>query len=173
MLQNTPERFAAQLQEGHYNELRVALWFMLRGAHVRLGYTGQRYDLSVILDQGETFSVEVKWDKAAAATGNLYFETENTRQHAPSGVAATTAAWWCHVVGEGSEALIARLETLRALVASGSFRTVQTRGDDSNSRGVLVPRAHLDTVRCGRWIRLPTEAEFFGELFRGQAIGRR
>lgn len=70
---NTPELFTAQLQEGHYNELRVA-HFMLKGAHVRIGFSGQRYDLHVLLAGGAGFGVEVKWDKRAGETGNLYFE---------------------------------------------------------------------------------------------------
>lgn len=168
MLHNTPEQFAAQLKEGHYNELRVALYFMLKGAHVRIGYTGQRYDLSVVAATQEHFSVEVKWDKRAAETGNFYFEVENTRRREPSGIAGTTADLWCHVLGEGDEALLARTTVLRALIAKGNFRSIQTRAQDSNSRGVLVPRSILTSQPEIRWITLPTVESFFGELFRNE-----
>lgn len=165
-LQNTPELFAAQLREGRYNELRVALWFMLRRAHVRIGFDGARYDLDVLTAADECLKVEVKWDKAAARTGNLYFEVENTRRRLPSGIAATDAQWWCHVLGDGDEALLVPTDALRGLLAAGGFRQVHTRGADSNSRGYLVPRARLEALRGAHWVRLPTVEEFFGELFR-------
>ena len=173
MLHNTPEQFAAQLQEGHYNELRVALYFMLKHAYVRIDFTGQRYDLHVLLPNQEKVGVEVKWDKRAAETGNLYFEVENTRRREASGIAGTTADFWCHVIGNGDEALLARTHELRTLITNGGFRSVQTRAQDSNSRGVLVPRSHLvalpEIESEIEWISLPTVDGFFGELFR---VGR-
>ena len=173
MLHNTPELFTAQLQEGHYNELRVALYFMLKGAHVRIGFSGQRYDLHVLPAGGAGFGVEVKWDKRAAETGNLYFEVENTRRREASGIAGTNADYWCHVLGNGDEALLARTSALRSVLSKGNFRSVQTRAQDSNSRGVLVPRSQLvarPKIESEiEWISLPTVDSFFGELFR---VGR-
>jgi len=165
MLHNTPEQFASQLREGHYNELRVALYFMLRGAHVRIGYSGQRYDLHVLPPGKSGFSVEVKWDKRAAETSNLYFEVENTRQRHPSGIAATPADVWCHVIGEGDMALLASVTRMRELLRSRRFKEVRTRAADSNSRGLLVPGKWLAAQKGIEWIKLPTVEEFFGELF--------
>jgi len=82
-------------------ELRVALHFMLKNCLTRISFMAGRYDIEVLQPDGRLLHVEVKWDKRAAATGNLYFEVENTRQHRPSGVAATTADSWRHVLGEG------------------------------------------------------------------------
>ncbi|HEY81248.1 MAG TPA: hypothetical protein EYP25_07420 [Anaerolineae bacterium] len=166
MRHNTPEQFAYQLREGHYNELRVALYFMLQGAHVRIGYTSQRYDLSVILPKTPRFSVEVKWDKRAGETGNLYFEIKNTRRDEPSGIAATTADFWCHVIGEGNEALLAATSRLRKLLRSKKLRRVETKAEDGNSLGLLAPRAWLEAQEGVVWIALPTVEGFFGELFR-------
>ncbi|MGI5862043.1 MAG: hypothetical protein ACOX6T_08285 [Myxococcales bacterium] len=165
-LQNTPECFAAQLREGHYNELRVALYFMLRGNLVRIGFCDGRYDLQVQPPGKPELHVEVKWDKRAGETGNLYFEVENTRQRCPSGVMSTTADWWCHVLGDGDEALLVEVKALRAFLASGGFRSVHTQGADSNSRGLLVPRARLSALSGALWVRLPTVESFFGEVFR-------
>jgi len=170
MRHNTPEQFANQLREGHYNELRVALYFMLRGAHVRIGYSGQRYDLHVLPPGKAGFSVEIKWDKRAAQTGNLYFEIENTRQRQPSGIAATTADYWCHVIGEGDEALLVSAVRMRELLKARRFRQVHTQGTDSNSRGLLVPQKWLGAQKGIAWIELPTIEGFFGELF-GRASG--
>ncbi len=164
---NTPEAFARQLREGHYNELRVALYFMLEGAWVRIGYVDQRYDLSVRFPGRRAFSVEVKWDKRADETGNLYFEVENTRQGRPSGIMATTADYWCHVIGEaGAEALLVPVARLRSFLQEGNFRCRPTRGEDSNSRGMIVPREALAQLSGGKWIILPTVEEFFGQVFR-------
>lgn len=165
MLHNTPAQFTSQLREGHYNELRVALYFMLRGAHVRIGYSGQSYDLHVIPPGKPGFSVEVKWDKRAAETGNLYFEVENTRRRQPSGIAATPADYWCHVIGGGDEALLASVTRMRELLKVRRFKDVHTRGADSNSRGLLVPGKWLAAQKGMAWIKLPTVEGFFGEPF--------
>jgi hypothetical protein len=168
-LQNTPGAFQAQLRDGHFNELRVALYLMLRGCLVRVGFTDGRYDIELQAPDGLRRHVEVKWDKRGGETGNLYFEIENTRQRRPSGVMATSAELWCHVVGQGDEALLVPVSTLRAFLDAGSFPAVQTGGADSNSRGLLVPRARLEAEGLGRWIRLPSVEEFFGEVFRAGA----
>jgi len=165
MRQNIPEQFADQLREGHYNELRVALYFMLRGMHVRIGYSGQSYDLHVISPDKTGFSVEVKWDKRAEETGNLYFEIENTRRGEPSGLAATEADVWCHVIGNGDEAMMVAVGRMRKLLERGEFKEVRTHAEDSNSRGVLVPRTWIEKQKKVTWVKLPTVEEFFGELF--------
>ena len=163
--QNTPEAFQAQLREGHYNELRVALFYMLAGFHVRIGFREGRYDLELTRPGQTIRHLEVKWDKRAESTGNLYFEVENTRQKRPSGVMSTKADLWCHVVGEQGTALLARTAELREFLLDGAFKSVHTRGIDSNSRGVLVPRNAIEKDGF-RWVRLPTVEEYFGELFR-------
>lgn len=165
-LQNTPEAFEAQLREGHYNELRVALFYMLRGFCARIGFENGRYDITLLRDDGSRRKVEVKWDKRAGQTGNLYFEVENTRQRAPSGIMATSADIWCHVVGEGQQALLSRVDRLREVLETGRFRSVNTLGADSNSRGLLVARSRLEGVDGLHWVRLPTVEDYFGELFR-------
>lgn len=164
--QNSPEAFAADLREGHFNELRVALYFMLQRFLVRIRFDEGRYDIVVQPPARPLFHVEVKWDKRAAQTGRLYFEVENTRQQQPSGVSSTTADWWCHVIGEGSDALLVKVDDLRSLLDSGDFQTRHTGGMDSNSRGTLVPRARLEGEQGFYWVHLPTVEHFFGEVFR-------
>ncbi len=170
MHQNTPAQFAEQLRNGHYNELRVALYFMLKGAYVRIGFQDQTYDLSVLLPDGRRERVEVKWDRASERSGNLYFEVENTRQGKPSGIMATSATLWCHVTGGGREALIAPVALLREILEAGNYRSVKTGGVDSNSRGKLVPISEMRGRQGIWWIKLPTEQEFFGELFRRAGV---
>ncbi len=164
-LQNTPQAFASQLKEGHYNELRVALHLMLRGCRVRIGFTDGRYDIEALTPRGRTWHVEVKWDKRAEGSGNLYFEVENTRQRRPSGVMSTAADLWCHVLGQGDQALLVRVPRLRRFLEEGHFRSVNTGGADSNSRGLLVPRPALQAADFS-WIHLPTVEDYFGAVFR-------
>ena len=137
---------------------------MLRGCHVRIGFDGARYDITLISPRGGRRRVEVKWDKRAADTGRLYFEVENTRQRAPSGVMSTTADIWCHVLGEGERALLVDVPALREFLQAGRFKSVHTGGADSNSRGLLVT---LDEALAGPFKRakLPTVADYFGELY--------
>lgn len=167
VLQNTPEAFQAQLRDGQYNELRVALHFMLEGYLVRIGFSRGSFDIEVAgRSSGRSRRVEVKWDKRAAASGNLYFEVENTRQRRPSGVMATDCDLWCHVLGRGDRALLTEVVHLREFLSRGRFRSVRTGGADSNSRGLLVPlRAALACPRF-RHLRLPTVEEYFGEIYR-------
>jgi hypothetical protein len=165
--QNTQARFKAQLREGQYNELRVALYFMLQGAHVKIGFTNHSYDISVLFPDEEPRLIEVKWDKRASVTStNVYFEIENTNQRVPSGIMATIATHWCHVIGDGHEALIAPVASIKRILDNGNYRTVSTRGADSNSRGKIVPIEDMRVNQEIEWITLPEVEGFFNELFR-------
>lgn len=152
---------------------------MHRGHYVRLGFDGQRYDISyypgdyyagdATSPPPRPYKVEVKWDQRAGQTGRCYFETRNTRQNKESGLTSTTADLWCHVLGEqGRKALIVPVQWLRQWIAagqqSGQLKTVRTGGADSNSEGVLVPLRLLLAENVPTKVVLPTPAEFFGKL---------
>ena len=162
-LHNTPEAFRQRLAQGRVAELRVALYLMSKGCLVRLGFGKAAFDIEFIdLDENRPPGValrvqrmEVKWDHRATETGNLYFETRNTRQRLPSGIRSTTADWWCHLVGEGHEAFLVPVPSLRTFLDAGSFPSVRTDASDSNSEGLLVPRRKLAGCRSGHWITLP------------------
>ena len=168
--QNTPEAFRKQLLSGHYNELRVALYFMLRGHAVRLGFDGQSFDLTVVpgpeFGSRAPFRVEVKWDRHSQQSGNCYFEFRNTRSGQPSGVASSQADWWCHVLGEGERALLMPLKVLRGWLESGGFRELSTRGVDSNSRGWIVPLSRLRGESRFLEVDLPTPESYFDDLLK-------
>lgn len=140
---------------------------MLRGYHSQIRFTNGRYDITLMrAGQDGTRSVEVKWDKRASESGNLYFEVENTRQQKPSGVMSTTADLWCHVLGEGERGLVITVASLRRFLNEGPWRSVQTRGVDSNSRGLLVPWTAVQACPDFRPVRLPTVEDYFGAIFR-------
>ena len=46
----------------------------------------------------EVFTVEVKYDEMQAATGNIAIEVYNSKSDKPSGLSATKADLWCHVL---------------------------------------------------------------------------
>lgn len=168
--QNTPEAFRQQLRSGHYNELRVALYFMLRGHAARLGFDGQSFDITVVpgpeFGQREPFRVEVKWDKHAGQSGNAYFETDNPRSGKLTGIRSSSADWWAHVLGDGQEALLMPLDRLRSWLDERRYKSVATRGSDSNSRGLIVPLVDLEGERKFLRVKLPTPEQFFDALLR-------
>lgn len=139
---------------------------MLAGWHSRIRFIQGRYDITLVREGQPPRSVEVKWDKRASESGNLYFEVENTRQRKASGVMSTTADLWCHVLGQGETGLIISVEALRSFLLSRTWRSVNTRGVDSNSRGLLVPWGEVAACKDFRRVRLPTVEEYFGEIFR-------
>lgn len=114
-----------------------------------------RFDISAeIGNQGELYvdsirdslrdgSAEVKTDERAAVTGNCFFEYSCRLQEgwAASGIAATEAAVWVHIVA-GRIALVIPVDLLRPVcrVARGEGRTIAGGTDGGNpTRGVLLP----------------------------------
>ena len=53
---------------------------------------GSAYDCTVLVPR----TYELKYDKKSQETGNLYFETRNTRQQRPAGLTATRADCWAY-----------------------------------------------------------------------------
>ena len=143
---------------------------MLRGHAARLGFDGQAFDITVVpgpeFGQRCPFRVEVKWDKHAAQSGNAYFETANPRSGKSTGIRSSTADWWAHVLGEGQEALLMPLEFLRQWLDERKYRSVGTRGSDSNSRGLIVPLRDLENEKKFLRVRLPSHEEFFDSLLK-------
>tara|TARA_X000001036_G_C20500339_1_gene733596 strand:- start:73 stop:570 length:498 start_codon:yes stop_codon:yes gene_type:complete len=50
----------------------------------------------------EVFTVEVKYDEMQAKTGNIAIEIYNPRSGKPSGLSATKANLWCHVLQDST-----------------------------------------------------------------------
>ena len=85
------------------------------------------FDLDkVIGDRGEELAqtviselvsggVEVKNDVGFIDTGNLCFEVEYKGK--PSGIAATDAKWWAHVLFDGEMVIFLTTERLRKMMA--------------------------------------------------------
>lgn len=106
-----------------------------------------RYDLKFgqVAEQAlaeifEGKKVEVKRDRKASTTGNLYVEFESRGK--PSGIETTEADYYCFVVEETF--ILLDTNNLRNLVASLKGTPSEKRGGDNNtSRGVIISLAEL------------------------------
>jgi hypothetical protein len=102
---------------------------------------GSLYDCTILVPT--TF--EIKYDKRSQDTGNLYFETRNTRQNIPSGIMTTRADWWAHYLPTQRCIAVYPPATMRdwltAQMEAGVTWVRQTRpgGGDQNSQGIVAP----------------------------------
>ena len=92
------------------------------------------WDLSVAqLGTGyEVFTVEVKYDEMQEKTGNIAIEIYNPRSGKPSGLTATKATLWCHVLQDS--AWITSVEKLKKFCEEVSpFKSFNSAGDGNAS----------------------------------------
>ena len=92
------------------------------------------WDLSVSqLGTGyEVFTVEVKYDEMQAKTGNIAIEIYNPKSGKPSGLTATKANLWCHVLQDS--AWITSVEKLKEFCEdTPPFKSFNSVGDGNAS----------------------------------------
>ncbi len=92
------------------------------------------WDLSVAQKETgyEVFTVEVKYDEMQAKTGNIAIEIYNPRSGKPSGLTATKATLWCHVL-QGS-VWITSVEKLKKFCEQAPpFKSFNSVGDGNAS----------------------------------------
>ncbi len=89
---------------------------------------------------GNESKIEVKSDRQAVKTGNIYVEYESRGK--PSGISTTTAEWWAYEV---LPAVFVLMPTSRLRYLVDEQRKVRfVRGGDNNSsKGVLLKVASL------------------------------
>ena len=110
-----------------------------------------RYDLKVgqVAEQAlaaifEGKKVEVKRDRKARLTGNIFVEYESRGK--PSGISTSEADYWCFVVEETFILLTA--QRLKEIVEPLKGTDKERRGGDNNtSVGVLLRIADIITPR--------------------------
>lgn len=102
---------------------------------LRSGQATENKLLEVI--QSGNALVEVKSDKQAQRTGNIFVEVEYRGQ--PSGLSTTEADWWAYEVDDDVFVLM-RTDRLRKLA---SVRRRLPGGDHDMSVGVLLPLEKL------------------------------
>lgn len=86
--------------------------------------------------------VEVKSDKAAHRTGNVYIEVADQGQ--PSGILTSETDWWVLEVMD-SRYIVIRTSTLRRLTyeAGEDHSRRKAGGDNDSTLGILVPLESL------------------------------
>lgn len=108
------------------------------------------YDLTVgekgedwvnMLFNGKEF-IEVKTDRLAYKTGNVFIEYECRGK--PSGIATTTATYWIYKIEQTDTAIIVPIERLKNICRILYKENKTSLGGDNNlSKGLLVPIIQL------------------------------
>ena len=86
----------------------------------------------------ENSKIEVKYDKLASKTGNLFIEFECRGKK--SGISTTQADWWCFAIGKPPITFhLIETEHLKRLCRE-VFKTgrIVNGGDDGVAKGVLL-----------------------------------
>ena len=110
-----------------------------------------RYDLKVGQDAEQALAaifegkkVEVKRDRKARLTGNIFVEYESRGK--PSGISTSEADYWCFVVEETF--ILLTTQRLKEIVEPLKGTDKERRGGDNNtSVGVLLRIADIITTR--------------------------
>jgi len=87
------------------------------------------------------FRVEVKSDRRALVTGNLYIEVYSRSK--PSGISTTDADYWIYKIEGIDTAIIIPTSRLKELVKAHHKGLFKHGGDHDSSRGVLIPIKEL------------------------------
>jgi hypothetical protein len=90
---------------------------------------------------GGKFKVEVKSDRRALATGNLYIEVYSRSK--PSGISTTDADYWIYKIEGIDTTIIIPTSRLKELVRTHHKGLFKHGGDHDSSRGVLIPIKEL------------------------------
>lgn len=90
-----------------------------------------------------TVKIEVKNDRVAPQTGNLYIEYECCGRDGtwrPSGIATTEAHYWAFTVGGPKTVLIVEIDTLKSLgrQAHKAGERAECKWGDNPTRGVVL-----------------------------------
>src|SRR6185436_18270762 len=93
-------------------------------------------------------SIEVKCDRKAVTTGNIYVEYECLRRGkwCKSGISTTTARLWVFVLIQDEFAIVITTERLKS-IARNSYRKLSRRKEERDgshpTKGVIVPIQEL------------------------------
>jgi hypothetical protein len=97
-------------------------------------------------------SVEVKEDKIANATGNIFIEFESRGK--PSGIATTQADVWFYTVTESPGGLFFYTKELKEIVEFLKPTHTRLGGDDNTSKGILISFTEFFKINIRRQMLL-------------------
>lgn len=99
------------------------------------------YDVVLKSPHFPALKYECKYDVYAARSGNLAIETWNTKKNIPSGISATTADYWIHILSE-KEIWVCPVTDLRSIINRvPPVRIVD--GGDNNSQMMLFRKEDI------------------------------
>lgn len=103
---------------------------------LEFGTTGEDW-VNDIFSSGK--KVEVKTDRIAHKTGNVFIEYESRGK--PSGISTTDANYWVYRIEESNSAIILDVITLKNKLRlfHREGRYIMNGGDNDTSKGFLVP----------------------------------
>lgn len=92
----------------------------------------KRYDHDIVCKLGrKKFTCEIKFDSMACKTGNLAIEYHNSKKDEPSGISATKADIWIHLIKDGDNIAMFAVKTdkLKEFIKNNPpFKTVSKAG---------------------------------------------
>jgi hypothetical protein len=84
----------------------------------------------------DEIKIEVKFDKYEERSGNIAIEFFNTKSNKPSGITATKADLWCHILQKDGSYLIYLTSTVKLkdfIEKNKPFRIIESGGDGNAS----------------------------------------
>lgn len=102
------------------------------------------YDIEASLNR-RVFTIEAKYDIYEARSGNVAIEFYNPKSGRPSGIDATKADLWVHVLAKPMTAWAVHTDRLRQYVKENKPLRVVTCGGDDNASMYLYRREKIFT----------------------------
>ena len=97
------------------------------------------FDLTAEINN-RPFTIEAKYDLFEKKSGNIAIEFFNPKSNQPTGIDATKADLWVHVLDKPMSAWVTNVATLRRYIRTHDPVRVVERGGDSNASMLLYKR---------------------------------
>jgi hypothetical protein len=82
--------------------------------------------------------IEVKYDRLAHKTGNIYVEVYSRNK--PSGISTSKANYWIFIIDKKSYGILINIKRLKDICKEVYYKNGYTQGgDEDTSLGVLIP----------------------------------
>lgn len=132
-------RFLNSLKQGNNGEQLVVDLFNLNG-YTCVKNEGKKVEYDYTVTKLGSYKLEVKSDYMATQTGNIAIEYFNSKLNKPSGITATLADFWVHVLFNPSQIYIIRPAKLKQFIDEVAPLKTVIAGGDKNSSMVLYDK---------------------------------